>query len=62
MNDDMPMNDEEEDAMLLEHSKNADAALIQMIEMRRQGRKHGLMKAKQRELLIRTRAIDILEV
>ena len=56
------MNDEEEDAMLLEHSKNADAALIQMIEMRRQGRKHGLMKAKQRELLIRTRAIDVLEV
>ena len=53
------MDNEEEDAIL---SNNADAALVQMIEMRRQGRKHGLMKAKQRELLIRTRAIDILEV
>ena len=56
------MDDEEETTMLLQHSENADAALVQMIEMRRQGRKHGLMKAKQRELLIRTRAIDILEV
>jgi hypothetical protein len=47
--------------MALHHS-GADKALVNMIEMRKQNRKSGLMKAKQRELLIRTRAMDILEV
>ena len=47
--------------MALHHS-GADKALINMIEMRKQSRKNGLIKAKQRELLIRTRAMDILEV
>ena len=44
------------------HHSGADKALVNMIEMRKQSRKSGLMKAKQRELLIRTRAMDILEV
>ena len=47
---------------MLAHHSGADAALAQMIELKKQNRKQGLMKAKQKELLIRTRAIDILEV
>lgn len=46
----------------LQHNEGADLALVHLIESRKQNRKVGLVKAKQRELLIRTRAIDILEV
>jgi hypothetical protein len=39
-----------------------DAALANMIQMRKQNRKQGLLQAKRQELIVRSRAIDILEV
>jgi hypothetical protein len=44
------------------HHEGADAALAQLIQMKKQNRKKGLLLAKRQELIIRSRAIDILEV
>jgi hypothetical protein len=49
-----------EDALV--HVESADDALVQMIKMRKQSRKQGLLQAKRQEYIIRSRAIDILEV
>ena len=46
----------------LTHHEGADAALAQLIQMRKQNRKKGLMLAKRQEFIVRSRAIDILEV
>lgn len=46
----------------VEHHAEADGALLQMIHMRQMSRKSGIMLAKQKQLLIQTRAVDILEV
>ena len=48
--------------MALQHSEEADGALVQLLSLRRQSRKRGLMEAQRNQLLIRTRAIDILEI
>ena len=47
---------------MLQHSVEHDEAFAHMIEMRKQHRKQGLLQAKRNEMLIRSRAIDILEV
>jgi hypothetical protein len=52
--------DDEDDA--LAHVESADEALVQMIKMRKQSRKQGLLQAKRQEYIIRSRAVDILEV
>ncbi len=44
-----------------EHGEEADAALVNMLEMRAANRKAGLLEAKRKQLLVRSRAIDILE-
>jgi hypothetical protein len=44
------------------HDETADAALAQMIGLRKQNRKKGFLDAKRRELLLNTRCIDFLEV
>ena len=44
-----------------EHHVEADAALIQMLEMRKANRKSGLLDAKRKQLLVRSRAVDMLE-
>jgi hypothetical protein len=51
--------DEEE---VLVHNEAADAALANMIQMRKQSRKLGLLQAKRLEFIVRSRAIDLLEV
>ena len=48
--------------MALQHSEEADEALAQMLALRRQSRKKGMMEAQRNQMLIRTRAIDILEI
>ena len=47
--------------MVLEHSQEADGALMHMLEMRRQTRKAGLLEAKKKQMTMRSRAVDILE-
>jgi len=44
-----------------EHGEEADAALVHMLEMRKANRKAGLLEAKRKQLLVRSRAIDMLE-
>ena len=46
----------------LTHHEGADAALAQLIQVKKQNRKKGLMLAKRQEFIVRSRAIDILEV
>ena len=46
---------------MVEHGPEADAALVNMLEQRRQGRKAGLLMAKRKQCVIRSRALDILE-
>ena len=41
--------------MVLEHTEEADSALVQLIALRKQNRKKGLLEAKRCQLLIRTR-------
>ena len=48
--------------MALQHSDEADEALSQMLALRRQSRKKGMLEAQRNQMLIRTRAIDILEI
>ena len=48
--------------MALQHSEEADEALSQMLALRRQSRKKGMLEAQRNQMLIRTRAIDILEI
>lgn len=48
--------------MLLQHTSEADGALAQLIKLKKEQRKEGLLAAKKKGYLIRTRAIDILEV
>ena len=45
----------------LQHTEEADDALVNMLQLKRQNRKKGLLEAKRIQLLNRTRAIDILE-
>jgi len=44
-----------------EHSEEADSALVHMLEMRKANRKAGLLDAKRKQLLVRSRAVDMLE-
>ncbi len=44
-----------------EHGKEADIALVHMLEQRKKTRKAGLLEAKKKQLLVRSRAIDILD-
>ena len=44
-----------------QHGEEADAALIHMLEMRKKSRKAGLLDAKRKQMLVRSRAIDMLE-
>lgn len=53
--------DDDEDGEIAHH-EGADAALGQLIQMKKQNRKKGLLLAKRQELIVRSRAIDILEV
>ncbi len=46
---------------VLEHDESADGALINMLNLRKQSRKQGLMEAKRKQLIVRSRIIDILE-
>ena len=46
---------------MVEHGPEADAALVNMLEQRRQGRRAGLLMAKRKQCVIRSRALDILE-
>ena len=39
-----------------------DSALVNMIKMRKENRKQGLLQAKRQEFIVRSRAIDILEI
>jgi hypothetical protein len=43
------------------HNEGADAALMSMLELRKQNRKAGLLLAKRKQCVIRSRALDILE-
>jgi hypothetical protein len=44
------------------HSAEHDAALAHLIALKKQHRKQGMLSAMKEQLLIRSRAIDILEV
>lgn len=46
----------------LEHTADVDEALAQMIALKQQSRKAGVLLAHRRALLVRSRSIDILEV
>ena len=46
----------------LEHTAEVDDALAQMIALKQQSRKAGVLLAHRRALLVRSRSIDILEV
>ena len=46
---------------MVEHGPEADAALASMLEQRRSNRKAGLLLAKRKQCVIRSRALDILE-
>jgi hypothetical protein len=59
--DGFDLGDDDEDDVLA-HVESADEALVQMIKMRKQSRKQGLLQAKRQEYIIRSRAVDILEV
>ena len=52
------------EGMMAQHGGTAeqDAALVAMIRLRQESRKQGLLQAQRRQLLVRTRAVDILEV
>jgi hypothetical protein len=61
--EDLDLGEDDEDLEdALVHVESADDALVQMIKMRKQSRKQGLLQAKRQEYIIRSRAIDILEV
>lgn len=60
--EDLDLGDDEDLEDALVHVESADDALVQMIKMRKQSRKQGLLQAKRQEYIIRSRAIDILEV
>jgi hypothetical protein len=55
------IDDDDDESDTLQHTEDADGALVKMLEMRKQTRKKGLLDAKRIQLLNRTRAIDILE-
>jgi hypothetical protein len=46
----------------LQHSAEVDDALAQMIALKQQSRKAGVLQAHKQALLVRSRSIDILEV
>lgn len=46
----------------LQHSAEVDSALAQMIALKQQSRKAGVLQALKQSLLVRSRSIDILEV
>ena len=45
----------------LEHSEEADAALVKMIKMQQQSRKSGLAALRRQQYMARTRLLDVLE-
>jgi hypothetical protein len=47
---------------VLQHSGEADSALAQLIALKQQSRKAGVLQAHKQALLVRSRSIDILEV
>lgn len=57
-------NNDEDLRGMLQHggTPEQDAALANLIELKKAGRKRGLLLAQKRQLLVRTRAVDILEV
>ena len=44
------------------HSAAHDSALAQLLALKQQHRKKGILEAKRQELILRSRAIDILDV
>lgn len=46
----------------LVHTEEADQALINMIKARKESRKEGLLIAKRKQILLRSRLLDILEI
>ena len=55
------MQDDDDDDVE-ENFAASDAALASMVDLQKKSRKAGLLNSKRKELLIRTRAVDILEV
>jgi hypothetical protein len=53
--------DEEDYRNILQHGADADAALVQMLKMRQDSRKAGILQAMRHQLLIRNRGVDLLE-
>lgn len=65
--EDMPidqraMDEDSEEGEGLMHTEEADDALVRMIQSRKETRKEGLLAAKNKHILLRTRIMDILEV
>ena len=50
------------DMIVHEGTPEQDAALVQLIELRKKSRKLGLLNAQKHQFLIRTRAVDILDI
>lgn len=46
----------------LQHDESMDAALVHMLNLKKQARKQGLLRAQKQELLVRLRAMDLLEI
>jgi hypothetical protein len=54
--------DNAEEGNGLQHSEEMDEALTNLIALRKQSRKQGMLTAHRQALLVRSRSIDILEV
>ncbi len=66
LNAELGLNGEEEDESdddgAVVHTAEADAALVKLIQMKKENRKQGLLAAKRKQILLRSRLLDILEI
>ena len=60
--DDLDNLDDMEGMLMHEGTPEQDSALAQLIELRKKSRKLGLLSAQKHQFLIRTRAVDILDI
>lgn len=60
--DDLENVDDMEGMLMHEGTPEQDSALAQLIELRKKSRKLGLLSAQKHQFLIRTRAVDILDI